>query len=207
MQTGVDHIILGINDLERGIAFIEQRTGVRAAAGGVHPGRGTRNALLTLGPDRYLEIIAPDPAQSTPTWFTSILRMTEPRLVGWAVHTPDLNALARIAVTAGIAIDGPHDGARSRPDGRLLRWKLFRLRKDEGGLLPFFIEWGRDSIHPALDAPSGCELGSLQVQSPDPVSLMNTCQTLGIPITIEPHAHPRILARITGPKHQLVLTS
>src|SRR5215470_12539104 len=86
----LDHILLGCSDLQAGIAFVEQHTGVRAAFGGVHPGRGTQNALLSLAaskapsPGRYLEIIAPDPQQSNGAspLLGTLKQLTEPRLVG-----------------------------------------------------------------------------------------------------------------------------
>lgn len=207
MLTGLDHIILGIDDLDRGVAWAEQRTGVRAAFGGVHPGRGTRNALLALGPDCYLEIIAPDPQQSSPTWFRQILTMPEPRLIAWAVHTSNLAALAQNAISAGIPIDGPHDGSRSRQDGKMLSWKLFRLRDDRGGLLPFFIEWGRDAAHPAADAPPGCTLASFHLQSPDAEDLARACQTLGVDVRVESSEEPALFACIASPRGQIELTS
>jgi hypothetical protein len=207
MQTGFDHIILGIDDLESGVAWVEQRTGVRAIFGGVHPGRGTRNALLALGPSCYLEIIAPDPQQSSPTWFSQVLTMRDPRLIAWAVHTSDLTAHAQTAIAAGFHIDGPHDGARSRPDGKILSWKLFRLWDDRGGLLPFFIEWGRDSFHPAIDAPFGCSLTSFRLQSPDAQELARACQSLAVEVPVEPGDTPRMVAHIASPRGELELTS
>jgi len=205
--TGLDHIILGIDDLDRGVAWVEQHTGVRAILGGIHPGRGTRNALLALGPSSYLEIIAPDPQQSAPIWFTQILALPEPRLIAWAVHTPDLAALAQAAVSAGITIDGPHDGGRSRPDGKTLSWKLLHLRNNRGGLFPFFIEWGRGSAHPAADAPPGCHLERFHLRSPDAQELARVFQALSVEVSVEPGEMPRMLARLASPRGEVELTS
>ena len=203
----LDHIILGCNDLDLGIELVEQNTGVRPAIGGVHPGRGTRNALLSLGERRYLEIIAPDPAQQKIVHFPQIREMKEPRLIGWAVHPPDIAATAKLLRDNQIAFQGPDDGSRKRPDGRVLNWKTINLADDRHGILPFFIEWSADSIHPSKDAPQGCHLDYFTVMAVDPAELSQIFQRIGVAATVERSDRDRLRAHITGPKGELGLSS
>src|SRR5215471_14424829 len=168
----LDHLLLGCSDLDAGIAFVEQKTGVRAAIGGVHPGRGTRNALLALGPLHYLEIIAPDPAQAEIPKVRAELpamlkKLSAPALVDWAAHTSDIVGVAERWKKAGFAFRGPTPGSRARPDGKMLHWQTLNPEDDRGGLVPFFIQWGDGTTHPSEDAPKGCTLESFAVVTPD----------------------------------------
>src|SRR5260370_24562578 len=174
----LDHILLGCNDLDRGVAFVEGHTGVRAAFGGVHPGRGTENALLSLGARRYLEIIAPDPKQAGVQQFSVITKLKEPRLIGWAAHRDDLEQFAARLRQEGIEFEGPQPGSRQGPDGKLLRWKALGLKDDHSGLLPFFIEWSKDSIHPSVDAPKGCTLQRFEVNTPETEDLLHAASRI-----------------------------
>jgi catechol 2,3-dioxygenase-like lactoylglutathione lyase family enzyme len=191
----LDHVLLGCSDLDKGLAFVEQHTGVRAAFGGVHPGRGTRNALLSLGEKHYLEIIAPDPEQPNVPDHYGLQKLTEPRLVGWAAHPGDLNEFAARLKSAGFDFDGPTPGSRKRPDGRLLQWKTLNLHDDQGGLLPFFIEWSADTIHPSADAPSCCKSFGFQLVTPFPAALAKTTDQLGLEVAISTGATPHLALR------------
>lgn len=201
----LDHILLGSSDLQAGIEFVEQRTGVRAAFGGVHPGRGTQNALLSLGNRRYLEIIAPDPAQpgvKIPI-ASNLHSLAEPRLVGWAARPGSVTAFAEKLRAAGIEFEGPTPGSRKRPDGQLLKWQIVSLADTASGLLPFFIEWGQDSVHPSVDAPRGCTLLSFAAETPDPGKLAATLKTLNLDLRVKKGEKARLHAVISGPKSSL----
>lgn len=162
LSNGLDHIILGCKDLDVGIEFMQEKSGYRAAFGGSHPGRGTRNALLSLGNGRYLEILAPDPEQPTLTWHSEILDLNEPLLVGWAIRQKNIESRVAYFRSSGIECIGPVAGSRARPDGEILRWKTVTRVDDNHGLLPFYIEWDEHSPHPSSDAPGACLLIDFQ---------------------------------------------
>ena len=203
----LDHILLGCSDLDRGIAFVEGHLGVRAAFGGVHPGRGTQNALLSLGERRYLEIIAPDPKQSIVEQYSVITKLKEPRLIGWAAHPDDLDQLAAQLRQEGIEFEGPQPGSRQRPDGKVLRWKALRLKDDHGGLLPFFIEWNKDSVHPSVDAPKGCTLRRFEATTPQSDALLAAAKRVHLDLSASTGDQPSLRASVIGSKGQFSVTS
>jgi catechol 2,3-dioxygenase-like lactoylglutathione lyase family enzyme len=207
VPTMLDHILLGCSDLDRGIAFVEKHTGVRAAFGGVHPGRGTRNALLSFGEKHYLEIIAPDPLQSGAPDHYGLANLIEPRLVGWAAHPGDLNSFATRLRDADIAFDGPNAGSRKRPDGRLLQWKTLNLKDDQSGLLPFFIEWSADTVHPSVDAPPGCKIVRFDLRAPNDAEINRLCALLNLEVPIAHADKPQIRAQIAGPGGKIMTVS
>jgi hypothetical protein len=194
----LDHLLLGCNDLDRGVAFVEEHTGGRAAFGGVHPGRGTRNALLSLGEKHYLEIIAPDPQQPGAPDTRDLQKLSEPRLVGWAAHPGEITQFAERLRAAHISFEGPTPGSRKRPDGRLLQWNTLNLENDESGLLPFFIEWTAGTIHPSADAPGGCKIEHFAIAGPNETELQSLCTQLQLDVHVEHGEKPQLLARISG---------
>jgi hypothetical protein len=160
----IDHLVYATPDLNRGIEEVEKLVGVRAAPGGRHPGRGTRNALVALGPSVYLEIIAPDPDQpppETPRAF-GIDALSRSRLAAWAVKGRHIEDIAATAARNGVPLGEIASGSRKRPDGVLLSWRYTDPRAMvAGGVVPFFIDWG-DSPHPAVTAARGASLIGLR---------------------------------------------
>lgn len=117
----------------------------------------------------------------------------------------NIEAVAQRLRKVGVAFQGPRPGSRARPDGRILRWKTLNLDDDRDGLLPFFIEWGADTDHPSLGAPTGCLLDSFAIAGPDPNELSSEFQRLGIDVQVEQAKSPHLQARIEGPGGTLAL--
>ena len=155
--TNIDHIIYTTPDLQQGIDFFEELLGERPYFGGQHLGKGSHNALLSLGRNVYLEIIAPDPNQpepETPRSFALDNRPT-PQLATWAAATSNMLATIEQARLAGYDPGELVSGGRLTDDGVQLKWQSTKRPESLLGttppgdwLVPFIIYWG-DTPHPA----------------------------------------------------------
>lgn len=155
------------SDLQAGIDEIYALTGVMPAKGGVHPGVGTRNALVSLDNHQYLEIIAPDPDQElSGTTGEVLLANGGSGIRGWAVACEDLSKVVDVAMTQQLGCRDIINMSRKTPEGLQLAWQLLFMRNAH---LPFFIDW-QGSPHPALSTPTGCQLSQFTVitQKPTP---------------------------------------
>ncbi len=170
----LDHFAVSARNLAEGVAHVETALGISLSAGGQHPHMATHNRLLSLGPDLYLEVIAPDPAQPRPAWprWFDLDRFTgPPRLTNWICRCADLDA--------ELALSPPGTGlpvALSRGD---FRW---RMAVPETGILPFdnafpaLIQWD-GSAHPAPRLPDpGIRLTRLEIAHPQADALSAALQ-------------------------------
>jgi hypothetical protein len=141
-ELAIDHIILGVHDLDVAARLVRDAYGLDSLAGGKHPGLGTANRIVPLG-SSYLELLTVvDEAEARRTHRGQELIeaiMAGDRLLDWAIRVDDIDELSR---RTGLV---PEPGSRITPDGKQLGWRTLRPR--ETGL-PFFIQWAKGTAHP-----------------------------------------------------------
>ncbi len=137
-ELALDHVVVGVPDLDEAAAVLLVRHGLIALPGGEHPRWGTRNRIVPLGPC-YLEIVAvADDAVAAQNPFGSwVAAMARGEASwGWAVRTSDITATAQ---RLGIDVV---PGERVRADGVRLSWRLAGVpASTQDRLRPFFIQW------------------------------------------------------------------
>ncbi len=198
----LDHVILAGPALPDLASAFEARTGVPAAPGGRHAGQGTHNALVGLGPGRYLELLAPDPEAEDGPFRASIAYLGGPALHTWCVRGGNADAFAARVRAAGfeprrIAME------RTRPDGVRLAWQLVFIDGHPfGGLVPFFIDWA-ESPHPSATLGAPLDWRSLRLEHPDAPRLAAVLAELGgVPeaVRVAPGEAPRLVGTWRGPR-------
>lgn len=160
----LDHLVVVAETLQAGVAHVEQTLGVRASPGGKHGFMGTHNALWSLGPATYLEVIAIDPEARAPAharWFGMDSFAGPPRLTNWVCRTADLDA----ALAAG-----PQDlGQKMRAARGRLEWQMAVPGAGQypfDGAFPGVISWQAGG-HPCDKLPDrGLRLEMLEIATP-----------------------------------------
>jgi hypothetical protein len=148
-DMNIDHVVYGVRELDATAARMNEEFGLGSIEGGRHPGWGTGNRIVPLGPS-YIELLAVfdrEEAERSDIGRSLIEAVADgDRFLGWCVATDDLEAVAtrlELPVTSG---------TRERPDGKVLRWRSAGLdRALAEPSLPFFITWDvPEELHPGL---------------------------------------------------------
>jgi Glyoxalase-like domain len=207
LLSRIDHLVYATPDLDRSVEEIERLLGVRATPGGQHPGRGTRNALVALGPASYLEIIAVDPDQPRPKdpRAFGIDELKVSRLVAWSIKGENLEQLRKEAISKGVLLGEVKTGRRRRTDGVELAWQVTDYSVTVAdGIVPFFIDWG-SSPHPADSAVQGASLIDLSAEHPDPGNVRQLLTRLAVDLKVARGSSPTLIATIDCPRGRVEL--
>ena len=199
MLTRIDHVMICVPDLAQGIDAYT-RIGFNVHPGGVHPGKGTHNAIAFNDED-YLELLSVrDPAEhraavavpGSPDAGLGDLGALFARGGGFRaviVASDDLAADVAAMRGRGVDVGDVMDGGRRTPDGLELRWRLAAL--GPGHPLPvFFIQHltplaeRRRQVPRAGDHPNGVlRIDRVYVAVPDVAAAATAyARVLGLPV-------------------------
>ena len=204
MDLALDHLLYAGPDLERLEREVARVAGVPPAPGGRHDGMGTHNALVGLGHEAYLELIAPDPEQDGGPFATSLAGLKATELHAWCVRTDDLDALAARVEASGLGAQR-RTMSRATPDGEELHWELLVPSGHPwAGAAPFFIAWG-ETPHPSRRLTGPVRLRVLDVLHPAGDDLSAWLTDLGLQVgegavRVASGRARALRAELTGPR-------
>lgn len=141
----VDHIIFaaGPDGVTKEAERLADILGTGYKDGGFHPRFGTRNHIIPLTDERYLEIVEvlDHPAAEKAAFGQAVRARSEMGggWLGWAVSVDDMEPVEQRLERTSVP------GSRQFPDGRRLEWSQIGIR----GLmadpqLPYFLHWQSD---------------------------------------------------------------
>lgn len=200
----IDHITITAPDLISGAAYVKRVLGVEPQAGGEHARMGTHNMFVRLGPELFLEVIAPNPNATRPArprWFAldTLMPVSQPRLSNWVVRTTDIQAAIgqtqeNLGNIEAMSRGGNHWLITIPEDGSL----------PLQGIAPALIEW-HTVAHPATGMhDQAMSLLKLELLHPDTTRVSQLMQKLKVEgnIEIKPvltELAPQLIAHIMTP--------
>lgn len=141
MLHSLDHVIVGVRDLEAATSTYTTLLGREPSWRGAHPGMGTANTLFRVA-NTYLELLAPVEDGPTAAMLRSRLDADGEGVIGLAFGTDDAEACVREMRARGLSPSEPNPGTgRDRLTSAERTWKNVVLPSaDSRGPLVFAIE-------------------------------------------------------------------
>jgi hypothetical protein len=150
--------------------------GVEFVDGGIHPRFGTRNIIIPLAHQRFVEVVSVlDHPASDKAPFGQAVRARSAAgggWLGWVVGVSDIAKAEQRLGRESVA------GSRRRPDGVELRWRqlgVMGLIADPQ--LPFYVQWEDQTVHPSAGATTDVTISGLQIAGDS----KRVCEWLGLP--------------------------
>lgn len=154
MLTHIDHVLIGVRDLDAAVRTFRDRLGFHISGGGEHPGRGTGNKLIVLDPE-YIELIYVTDEQLAPPFLVEYLRKHGDGPAMYAISSDNIDADVAADQARGAPFRDPRPGQLVAPTGRR-GWKSTPIEAPGGKRFPFIIQHettGAEKRH-KLAAPS-----------------------------------------------------
>lgn len=197
----VDHVSYASehDGLQATAARLAKLIGVEPVEGGIHPRFGTRNVVLPLADERYVEVVEvlDHPASDKAAFGQAVRARSEAGggWLGWVLRVDDLTLFERRLGRKAVP------GNRFRPDGTELSWRQLGVR----GLiadpqLPFYVCWDQGSPHPSDGADTEVTIAGLEIAG----DRDRVCTWLGLPADrtssvidfefVAPHGTPGLMS-------------
>jgi hypothetical protein len=208
MSPPIDHIVYAVPDLEAAMDDLAIRLGMRPVFGGYHLNQGTKNALLNLGNECYLELLAVDTDNTgvkAPRWM-GIDLIEQPMVTRWALKSSNLERDAAILSKYDPKLGQIQGGQRKRSDGGILRWEMsLPSATPMVELVPFLTDWQHSTAHPTDQLSKDCILLGLELTHPNPGIILPVFQKLGINLSVLKSDTVSIQVSIQGPKGVIII--
>lgn len=180
----IDHIALGVNDTQEGIAYIEKLTGVTAKLPDSQHDNWYLSAALNLGNGTFLEIIGPNPNYSGFHPFKQILKeLTEPQLVFWYLGTNNFKNTQSVIHANGFKLER-YSHISKEIKGEKLDYEIAIIGKGFYSEQPCLIQWN-EVPKQHYQQKEVCSIASFHIRCQQAKKLNTLFASLGMSFCVE----------------------
>jgi len=171
----LDHITLGVPDLDSAMDEFEDMTGIRPTVAGPLKGLGVKTAHVTLDGNRFLELMAPD-HENPGSLGKQLSHLEKDAIVPfyYSIRSSELSRLIEGYVYDVLGWDSDHIAmVQVLPDNTIRHWDMLTMYgHDMGGVAPCYVKWKDPSRHPSMmidgrPMKAAATLTSFKVQAPE----------------------------------------